>query len=761
MICIVLCTVLMFSSTGIKALGENNQTEAENRLVNNASTNEQTQINQLTIDDFFSNLREYYHRANYTNFPFKDYVYGYLVTNYSYCNAELIYELIEKKYIDYVNIDSPHVLRDILNHVDPGMIYDTCDGKHDDIVLSSFLLNPDDRTFFSYIIEDLRIFENGIEDKYTIDKEALKRFISKYEKAYQETPVENINKWFILCYIGAYAQSNVIGFLFHEGNFRSNGSKKISGYKSEKLDEYIDYKKSSSDRLVLREGVVLDYNSDNEYIAYLGALNTVNQVLDDFNTKIIIPYENKLKDELQSISASKDKSFSDEHIISTGDIFYGASFKQIPADGFLVPVPKSYFWDVNLHDYHGGYVYSALGESLKTWLNPVYMNAYCSESMFAENPDVARAEIEKELNQIANSYENVQKKVLDVDGHPVGIIKYTIDDDRGDFGCIIYIRNNRHLTINIGSRFLWYSAPNKIYMSDLEAIVNNLSYDESQAPFTIAKAAFTISTKNSIDTVSAGKSLQMIAVFDNPDIINKKAKNDSITWTILNAETGDTTPAATINTNGQLRIDKNLDMPVQLLIKATSTVYGTEASSVITAIPVVSKVILEPAQLFFYVGTDNPQTVKASLEPATVPPVGLTWTPAKKDIVEITPMEDGMVSIKPLKTGKTDIAIKEPGGKNAKLTVNVVAPVESVELKVNGKPKVGGKVSIAAALQPKNAGNKAVQWSLDVEADIATINEKGQLTIGKEVASGTKITVTCTALGAPVPIIGTTVIEVP
>ena len=150
-----------------------------------------------------------------------------------------------------------------------------------------------------------------------------------------------------------------------------------------------------------------------------------------------------------------------------------------------------------------------------------------------------------------------------------------------------------------------------------------------------------------------------------------------------------------------------------------------------------------------------------NVQPVTVPPVGLIWTPAKKDIVEITPVEDGVVSIKPLKAGKTDIAVKEPGGKNAKLTVNVVAPVESVELKVNGKPKAGGKVTVAATLAPKNVGNKAVQWSLDVGEDIATINEKGQLTIGKEVASGTKITVTCTALGAPAPVVGTIVVEVP
>lgn len=175
----------------------------------------------------------------------------------------------------------------------------------------------------------------------------------------------------------------------------------------------------------------------------------------------------------------------------------------------------------------------------------------------------------------------------------------------------------------------------------------------------------------------------------------------------------------------------------------------------------VSKVNLDPAELFFYVGTDDSQTVKASLEPASVPPIGLTWTPAKKDIVEITETEDGVVSIKPLKAGKTDITVKEPGGKSAKLKVNVVDPVESVELAVKGNAKAGGKVNITATLAPKTAGNKTVEYSLDVGEDIATINNKGQLSISKNALSGTKITVTCTALGAPVPVTASVVVEVP
>lgn len=752
-LCIMLCTTLFLSCMEKKALGEYNQAEAEK-----GSVIEGTATEQITIEEFFSHLREYYNHVRRLSL-FKDCVCEFLSLNYSNCSAELIAELIEKKYIENVYINSTSILRDIWSRRQLNMITAKSYDEIDAIGFNSFFLNPDDQAFFSYISEDIITFDNGISN-CTMDKKALKRFIEKYEKAYQEITVEDINKWFILSYIGTYAQFS-LWFFFDEGIIASNGSKKIEGYKMEKLDEYIDYNASSFDHLVLREGVVLDYNSNNEYIAYLGAMDIINHVVDEFNTNIIISYENKLKDRLQYITTNKDNLSADE-VLSTSRVFYGASFEQISADGFLVPVPKSFFWDVDISNYHGGYIYQASGESKFTDINPVFIRAFCSESIFAEDPDVARTEIEKEFNQITNSYENVEKKIIILDGHPVGLIKYTLATEE-DVGYIIYIRNNRRLTITVGTDVYWISSnsyTNPIDISDLEELAGKLSYDENLAPFTAAKATFTINTKNGENTVSAGKNLQMTTVFDYPEIINKEAKNDIVTWSVLNAQTNKIMPGVTINTKGQLSISKDLDMPVQLQVKATS-IFGTEASSVITALPVVSKVVLDPAQLFFYVGTENPQTARASLEPASVPPVGLTWTPAKKDIVEITPVEDGVVSIKPLKAGKTDIAVKEPGGKNAKLTVNVVAPVESVELKVNGKPKAGGKVTVAAALAPKNVGNKAVQWSLDVGEEIATINEKGQLTIGKEVASGTKITVTCTALGAPAPITSTIVIEVP
>ena len=68
-------------------------------------------------------------------------------------------------------------------------------------------------------------------------------------------------------------------------------------------------------------------------------------------------------------------------------------------------------------------------------------------------------------------------------------------------------------------------------------------------------------------------------------------------------------------------------------------------------------------------------------------------------------------------------------------------------------------VTVKETLAPKQAGNKNVEWTLDVGEDIATV-AKGKVKIAKTAAAGTVITVTCTALGAPEPVVRTVQIEV-
>ena len=297
-------------------------------------------------------------------------------------------------------------------------------------------------------------------------------------------------------------------------------------------------------------------------------------------------------------------------------------------------------------------------------------------------------------------------------------------------------------------------------MQDLEKIASLIKYDPEKAPITAADTEITITAKENPTTVTAGKTVNFTATFANPQKVSAKEKNNGVNWTVVNADTGEEVNGVTI-ARGQLKVDKSLDAPVEIEVRAESSTYCNYTAYKLTAIPAASGIAVDPAELFFYVGKEDPQTVRAALTPDTVPLLGITWTPAKAGVVEITETEAGTVSIKPLTAGKTTIAVKEPGGKNAKLNVSVVDPVEAVELSLKGNVKAGGAVTVSAALQPKTAGTKNLEWSLDVGEDIATIDAKGKVTISKEAPSGTKITVTCKALGAPEPVISTIEIEIP
>ena len=98
------------------------------------------------------------------------------------------------------------------------------------------------------------------------------------------------------------------------------------------------------------------------------------------------------------------------------------------------------------------------------------------------------------------------------------------------------------------------------------------------------------------------------------------------------------------------------------------------------------------------------------------------------------------------------ITVKAPGGKSTKLNVSTVEPVTGLDVALTGSPKAGKAVTLKATLEPKNVGNKTVEWSVDVGEEIATISQKGQLKIAKGENAGTVITVTCRAMGAPDPI---------
>lgn len=300
----------------------------------------------------------------------------------------------------------------------------------------------------------------------------------------------------------------------------------------------------------------------------------------------------------------------------------------------------------------------------------------------------------------------------------------------------------------------------RITLDYLEKVASHIHYDEARAYFTYNDVRLTVETdRHAAPVAVSGKNLQMKASFGNPDKVNKKEKNDEILWSITDAEGLETT-AASVTNKGLVTAAKNLEEPVTLTVTATSGYFGVKETMEIMVIPAAAKIETDPVEINLYEGSDRAETVRAAVTPGTIPLNLLRWTMAKEGFAEMTAGEDGTASFKALKAGKTTVTVTEPGGRKATLRVNVLLPVEDVELQVTGKQVPGGTVAVKATVAPKNAGKKDLEWSLDVGEDIATINNKGQVKIAKTAPAGTVITVTCKALGAPEPVVKTVTFEV-
>lgn len=364
-----------------------------------------------------------------------------------------------------------------------------------------------------------------------------------------------------------------------------------------------------------------------------------------------------------------------------------------------------------------------------------------------------------------------QEKFIHLDGH---LARLTVYNAEGHWmnryystGQLQYYRNDQYLRIKLYSKV----KDNCVTMSDLEKVAEHISYNPSNAFLRSDDVELTIKTADNALIVPAGRKIQFTAEHKNTEKTNKNIKiakkhysnyykDIFFTWHVIDNETGEVASDMKIDEKGSLTIDKTINSIRTVEIRAESRLFYTKAVYPLTVVPVSSSIRTEPSEVFFYVGSDTPQSVKAILEPETVPPIGLTWEEQKHGIVEVSEVEDGVVSIKPIATGKTVITVTDPNGKKSKLNVSIIEPVESIELKLSGKQTPGGKVSVKETLLPNNAGNKKVEWSLNVDESIATINEKGQIIINRDATVGTKIVVTCKALGAPEPVVSIIEFEV-
>ena len=454
--------------------------------------------------------------------------------------------------------------------------------------------------------------------------------------------------------------------------------------------------------------------------------------------------------------------------VSTDSFLSEYSFGEASENGFTIGYPVGDQWKESAYRKYGYLTYNEL--DLDTRHCYLYAKIYQLDDSYipggySEDPEEARKMLEDKIARKSDdpSIWDFDNEFIDIDGHPAYLESYTGygNDGLQAEAVLFYPRGDRILKTVIASVGAGTGETKQlanVELADLRLLASKVRYNADEAPLSRKNAEITLSAQRDPSTVSAGKTLQFTAQFADPKQICKKAKNDEILWSAVNTETGEAIPAVTISDKGQLKVSSSLEAPVDVTVKAASPIFGTEATYRLTAMPVISAVNIEPAELFFYTGTDTPQAVKVTLDPP-IAPQGITWTPNKAGIAEITDTGDGTVSVRPLAAGKISIEVKEPGGKKAKLNVTVADPVTALQLTAKGVAKPGGSVTIAAAMEPKNPGNKAVEWSLDVGEDIAAINDKGQVKISKNAAPGTKITVTCRALGAPEPVTATLELE--
>ncbi len=423
--------------------------------------------------------------------------------------------------------------------------------------------------------------------------------------------------------------------------------------------------------------------------------------------------------------------------------------------GFTVPCPVSSGW-TPLSQLPQAYVFVSNYGPENNFQVQCFQDITSTAALILTD-EAARREYDSFYEHFSTKVEMVspEKEIISVDGHAALVSTYAGYMDgqySGNYGDILFARNGFKTFLRFIRLGPDEESTYRFTLDELKYVASMISYDENWSKYTASDAAVSVTEKNGTTLLPAGRSLSFSASFANTELVNRDNGNDAVTWSVCEAGTGNEVPEARISQNGQLSVDAKLASPVTLEIKAVSEYFLTRGSCEVTALPQVKKLLIDPAELFFYVGTDAPQTVRVLLEPDTVPPMGITWTPAAEGIVEIADGGDGTASLRPLSAGNTTFTVREPGGKTARLRVSVLEPVASVEITLKGSAKAGGTVNAQALLSPAAAGNKRVEWSLSVGEDVASVNQNGQIRLAKDVPAGTVITVTCKALGAAEPV---------
>ena len=460
----------------------------------------------------------------------------------------------------------------------------------------------------------------------------------------------------------------------------------------------------------------------------------------------------------------------------TAALIADAEFAMLESDGMRMPLLGGEAWAVtNSYNINGFGKRSRYEDTADKWIveNEISVSAV---GHFYEDA----AEAEKCYASTPVEGRNIEKEAIEIDGHPAVVAIYDKYDGKEFFahcGILFYVRQNRLLKLQLSSRsddkkLMYPEEVPAVTLEDMRALAGRVSYDASAAPVREEDLAVQVAAKGEPLMLHPGMNIQFEASFVNPEKARSEGKGnynyEYFTWSVVDRETGAAVPEVQIEkdavkidnrTRGKAKsvssakkkitVQNKLNRVVYAEVVAESAVFHTKGVYPIILAPKVKKMALEPKKLTLYAGDEAAAEVKLSMDPAEIPMVGLSWAASRDGIVELAPGENGTAAVKPLAKGNIRVSVAEPGGQKAAVQVNVVDPVEEVKLTVQGKAAPGKTVTVRAELLPKTTGVKDVEWSVSTDEAVASVNARGQVKIAKDVPSGTVITVTCRALGAP------------
>ena len=221
------------------------------------------------------------------------------------------------------------------------------------------------------------------------------------------------------------------------------------------------------------------------------------------------------------------------------------------------------------------------------------------------------------------------------------------------------------------------------------------------------------------DKVAAGKSIKLTAV-----IKPAKPTNKALNWFIKIVSTKDATYTENADikkyasvSSGKVTAKKVSEIVNVTVVAQAKDGSGIESEYVVTIVPAVSSVsILRNSEDVSKttIGIDPGVTSVLDLSATTSPADAskeVTWTSSNTKLATV---ENGKVTIVGAK-GKVKITAKatDGTGKNTYVTLNVAKLVTKITLSGSDKVAAGKSVKLTAAVEPTDAANKAVVWSIE------------------------------------------------